>query len=103
MYKVETYALARHAYYIEGKSQRQIAKELGVNRRSIQKMLKQAAPPGYKRTKPARKPKLDPHKAWIDEILETDKTKHRKQRHTMVRIFNRLKEEQGFTGCYVTE
>lgn len=102
MYKVETYALARHAYYIEGKSQRQIAKELGVNRRSIQKMLKQAAPPGYKRTKPARKPKLDPHKAWIDEILETDKTKHRKQRHTMVRIFNRLKEERGFTGCYVT-
>ncbi len=102
VYKVQTYAFARHAYYNEGKSQRQIAKKLGVNRRTVQKMLKHAAPPGYERTKPIPKPKLADHKAWIDEVLEADKKIHRKQRHSALRIFNRLKEELGFTGCYST-
>lgn len=102
MYKVQTYAFARHAYYVEGKSQRQIAKKLGVNRRTVQKMLKQASPPGYERTKPIAQPKLQDHKGWIDAILEADKKTHHKQRHSALRIFNRLKEEQGFTGCYST-
>jgi transposase len=102
VYKVQTYALARHAHYIEGKSQRQIATELGVNRRTIKKMLKRSAPPGYERTKPAAQPKLDSHKAWIDEVLESDKKNHYKQRHTALRIFSRLREELGFAGSYST-
>ncbi len=102
MYKVQTYAFARQAYYVEGKSQRQIAKKLGVNRRTVQKMLKHATPPGYERAKEIAQPKLDPHKVWIDEILESDKQIHHKQRHSALRIFNRLKEECGFTGGYTT-
>src|SRR3990167_8056473 len=102
VYKVQTYAIARHAYYNEGKSQRQIARELGVNRRTISKMLKHSVPPGYERTHPAKEPKLSDHKAWIDEILESDKRVHRKQKHTAIRIYDRLKEERSFTGSYTT-
>ena len=32
--------------------------------------------------------------------LEEDKASHRKQRHTKKRIFERLRDEQGYTGSY---
>ena len=102
MYKVQTYAIARHAYYNEGKSQRQIARELGLNRRTISKMLKHSVPPGYERTQQVKDPKLSDYKEWIDEILESDKRVHRKQKHTAKRIYDRLREERSFTGSYST-
>jgi transposase len=102
VYKVETYALVRHAYYNAGKSQRAIAREMGLNRRTIQRMLKHSAPLGYERTQPPQEPKLSEHKSWIDEILESDKRVHRKQKHTARRIYDRLKEERAFTGGYTT-
>jgi len=102
VYKVQTYAIARDAYYNEGKSQRRIAQELGVNRRTVKKMLKHSVPPGYERNQPPHEPKLREHKAWIDEILESDKKVHRKQKHTAKRIYDRLKEEKAFTGAYTT-
>jgi hypothetical protein len=43
---------------------------------------------------------LEPFLAWIAETLEADKKKHRKQRHTAKRIFERLRDEHGFTGKY---
>jgi hypothetical protein len=44
--------------------------------------------------------KLGPYMAWIDAILEGDRRVHKKQRHTAHRIFERLRDEQGFTGGY---
>jgi hypothetical protein len=38
--------------------------------------------------------------AWIDAILESDRSVHEKQRHTAHRIFERLRDEQGFHGGY---
>ena len=34
----------------------------------------------------------------IDEILETDRTAPPKQRHTSKKIFERLRDEYGYTG-----
>lgn len=102
MYTVEVYEKVRRSYLIDGKSQRQIARELGVNRRSIQRMLKHSSPPGYQRTLPIRKPKLSSHLSWIDEILASDKKVHAKQRHTAKRIYERLKDECSFDGSYST-
>ncbi|GHV48648.1 hypothetical protein FACS189499_08480 [Clostridia bacterium] len=36
----------------------------------------------------------------IDSWLEQDEKEPRKQRHTVKRIFERLKSEYGFTGSY---
>src|SRR5205807_1043301 len=59
-----------------------------------------SVPPGYwRRERPASK-KLGPYIAWIDAILEGDSQVHKKQRHTAYRIFERLRDEQGFTGGY---
>ncbi len=36
----------------------------------------------------------------IDQDLKEDKQQIRKQRHTAKRIFERLKQEHGYAGCY---
>ena len=63
-------------------------------------MLRYAIPPGYRRQQPARRPKLDAWVGIIDQILEQDKERPRKQRHTAKRVFERLRDEHGFTGGY---
>jgi transposase len=63
-------------------------------------MLQYAVPPGYQRQQPIKRPKLGPWVGVIDAILEDDKQRPAKQRHTAKRIFERLKEEHGFTGGY---
>jgi transposase len=63
-------------------------------------MLQYAVPPGYQRQQPIKRPKLGPWLGVIDAILEDDKLRPAKQRHTAKRIFERLREEHGFTGGY---
>ncbi|MEM7621173.1 MAG: hypothetical protein AAF228_12070 [Pseudomonadota bacterium] len=100
MKTVDIYVKVRQAYFREGKSKREIARLFGVNRRTVDKMLKHSIPPGYHRRQPVTQPKLVPFKEIIDEILSTDKSRPKKQRHTAQRIFERLKDEHGFTGSY---
>jgi transposase len=63
-------------------------------------MLQYAVPPGYQRQQPIKRPKLGPWLGVIDAILNDDKQRPVKQRHTSKRIFERLKDEHGFTGGY---
>jgi transposase len=63
-------------------------------------MLQYTVPPGYQRQQPIKRPKLGPWLGVIDAILDDDKQRPVKQRHTAKRIFERLKEEHGFTGGY---
>ena len=95
------YAKIRHAVMIDGLSRREAAKRFGVHRNTITKMLSFSVPAGYRRgrERPTSK-KLGPYLAWIDAILEGDSQVHKKQRHTAHRIFERLRDEQGFTGGY---
>ena len=63
-------------------------------------MLGYAVPPGYRRQQPVRRPKLDAWVGTIDQILEDDKARGKKQRHTAKRIFERLRDEHSYTGGY---
>ena len=47
-----------------------------------------------------RRPVLGPYLGVIDEILAADTEAPPKQRHTAKRIFDRLRAEYGYTGCY---
>ena len=49
---------------------------------------------------PAGSPCSGPFLGIIDEILADDKEAPPKQRHTAKRIFERLRDEHGYTGCY---
>ncbi len=84
----------------EGMSQRAAAKHFNISRDSVAKMLSYSAPPGYRRQATVRRPKLDGFIAIIDGWLEGDCSAPRKQRHTAKRVFDRLREEHGFTGGY---
>jgi transposase len=97
---VEIYGRVRRAVRVEGRSQRAVAREFGLSRETVRKMLQYAVPPGYQRQQPIKRPKLGPWLGVIDAILNDDKQRPAKQRHTSKRIFERLKEEHGFTGGY---
>src|SRR5271154_1848353 len=81
-------------------SEREAAKQFGLARETVRKMLRYSVPPGYRRQQPVRRPKLDAWTGAIDQILEADKAEGRKQRHTAKRIFERLRDERGYTGGY---
>ena len=72
MKRVELYGRVRHAVMIEGLSQREAARCFGIDPRTVRKMLSYSAPPGYVRTRPPVRPKLDPFIGIIDRILEED-------------------------------
>jgi transposase len=98
MYTVDLYLRVRLACHVDGLSQREAASRFGIARETVKKMLRYSEPPGYRRRVRAQRPKLDPFTNIIDGILEEDRTVHRKQRHTAKRIFERLRDEHGFTG-----
>ena len=86
MKRVELYGRVRHAVMIEALSQREAARCFGIDPRTVRKMLSYSVPPGYVRTRPPVRPKLDPFIGIIDRILEEDKDGPKKQRHTSKRI-----------------
>lgn len=97
---MEIYGRVRRAVRVEGRSQRAVAVEFGLSRETVRKMLEFAVPPGYRRQQPVRRPKLGPWIGVIDAILDDDRQRPPKQRHTAKRIFDRLREEHQFTGGY---
>ncbi len=72
----------------------------GLSRDTVLKMCRSSLPPGYTRSKPVARPKLDAMLPVIDAILEEDRAGPVKQRHTAKRIFERLRDEHGFSGGY---
>ena len=100
MYSVEIYGRVRRAVLVEGRSQRSVAREFGLARVTVRKMLGYSVPPGYRRKEPAKRPKLGPWVGVIDAILEQDKNQPAKQQHTAKRIFDRLRAEHAFPGGY---
>src|SRR5919202_1895044 len=102
MFSVELYGRVRHACHVEGLSQREAARRFGIHRSTVRKMLAFSVPPGYRRTKPPVRPKLDAFTATIDAILEADRAAPPKRRHTARRIWQRLRDEHGFAGGYTT-
>jgi len=97
---VEVYARVRRSVQVDGMSMRQAAREFGLSRKTIRKMLQYSLPPGYERKKPVVRPKLGPWLGIIDQILVEDQSQSKKQRHTAKRIWDRLKAEHGFGGGY---
>jgi transposase len=95
---VELYVQVRRAVYVEGLSRREAARRYGIDPRTVAKMLAFSVPPGYRRSRPPARPKLDPFVGVIERILEEDKGRPAKQQHTSKRIFERLRDEHGYGG-----
>jgi transposase len=81
-------------------SKRGACREYDLHWDTLNKILQHVEPPGYRQAKPRARPTIEPFLPTIHEILESDKRAPKKQRHTAIRIFERLREEHGFTGGY---
>jgi len=79
-------------------SRRGAARYFGINRKTVDKMLVLSAPAPHGRIGRTFSRKLEGLTDFIDQILADDHSVHAKQQHTVVRIFERLHDEHGFTG-----
>ena len=86
---METYAAVRRFVIVEGNSQREASRVFGISRTTVYKMCTYSAPPGYQRTKPSAKPKLDQFIAIIYEILKADAGAPKKQRQSGLGVKSR--------------
>jgi len=87
----------RRAFYIEGKSRRQIARELHHSYWTIRKALVSGEHKPYQLSKPKPAPKLDKHKETIETMLAEEATLPRKQRYTSRNIYESIAKE-GYSG-----
>ena len=88
---MDLYGRVRRACHVDGMSKSEAARLFNIDRKTVAKLLRHSVPPGYRRSKPPVRPKLDPFIPIIDQILEDDKNQLKKQRHTAKRIFERLR------------
>lgn len=95
---MEQWAEIRRRVLVEGASKRSIQREYKIHWKTLQKILREAEPPGYRQTQPRPKKKLGPFLGVLEEILRQDQDAPPKQRHTAKRIFERLRDEHGYTG-----
>src|SRR2546423_11017912 len=108
MRRVEQYELMRRDYE-EGLGVRAIARKYGVHRRRVREAIESAIPSERKVPERACPVLVDPVKSFIEEILMSDRTAPRKQRHTAHRIWQRVREELGVAvaestaGAHVSE
>jgi transposase len=93
-----TWTEIRRLIHTQQKSKRALCKEYSIPWKTLEKILAHEEPPGYRRQKRRVRPKLDALIPIIQEILEQDKTAPKKQRHTIKRLFDRLRTEHGYTG-----
>lgn len=92
--------LIRRLHLVQGWSARRIARELGHDRETIHKYLREegSAPPRYRLTQPRPKPVLDPVLPLLRQWLADDAQQPPKQRRTAHRMWQQLRDEYGFTG-----
>jgi transposase len=79
-------------------SMRQACAEYRLNWRTVKKVVTQPEPEP-RPPAPRPRPVLDPVVPLIHAILEADRAAPPRQRHTAVRIYQRLCDEHGYQGC----
>jgi transposase len=95
---MDNWAEIRRRVLVDGLSKRAACREYDLHWDTLTKILSHAEPPGYRRTAPRPRPKIDPFLGVVHQILEADRKAPKKQRHTTNRIFQRLRDEHGYRG-----
>ncbi len=100
MIKVDQYQLIRRLYAVEGLSQRETARRLGISRNTVKKYCKGEYTPFAKTSRNRQRQVITPEvEEFIKKCLKEDEEEQvAKQKHTAKRIYDRLVEELGFTG-----
>src|SRR3954469_4472787 len=99
MLTVETIAKIRRAYFAQEKPIKAICREFRVSRKVVRKVVRsQATEFRYKRDhQPLRR--IDPWRKQLDDLLLANERKPRRERLTLIRIFEELRG-LGYEGSY---
>ena len=96
--------MIKDLYENEGVSLREISRRTGLSFQTVRKYAykedwneEKAAEPDMN---PESYPTLGPYIPTIDAWLEADRKIPRKQRHTAKRVYERLRDEEGYSGGY---
>ena len=92
--------IIRRLHEVEGWSERRIARELRLGRRTVHKYLSReesTEEPVYRRRKAPVAVKMGVYQGKVDEWLTADAKAPEKQQHTAHRIWTRLQEEEDAT------
>ena len=98
---MDQYEMIRTGYRVYGKSISEMSRITGHSRNTIKKAIR-GEPWSYKTREHQPFPVLDQYLPVITKWLSSDRDKPKNQRHTARRIYNRLVEEQGYSGCEST-
>lgn len=83
-----------------GNSNYSATRKFGIHWTTVKKILASPEPIPYKLAKPRQKPAIGEFLPVIEQMLASDRSAPKKQRHTAKRVFDRLKTEHGFQGGY---
>ena len=81
-------------------SKRAACSQYEIHWATLKKILSHEEPPGYRRSRSPRRPTIEPVLPILRQILDDDTKAPKKQRHTARRMWQRLRDEHGFTGGY---
>jgi transposase len=99
MLVVETIARIRREHFVKGKTIKEIARDLGVSRNTVRKVLRSGETSfEYERTVQPR-PKLGRWTAELDALLEGNAAKSAREQLTLIRIYEELRG-RGYAGSY---
>ena len=91
MLVLETVAKIRRAYFVQQKTIKAICRELRVSRKVVRKVLRSEATEfRYERSEQPL-PRIGPWQDALDEMLASNEAKPRRERLTLIRIFEALR------------
>jgi transposase len=99
MKSVDTIARIRRAHFVQGKTIKEIVRELHVSRNTVRKVLRSGETAfSYQRERQPL-PRIGPFQAELDRLLESNESKAARERLTHIRIFEELRG-LGYEGGY---
>ena len=96
---METVARIRREFFVKGKSIKEIVRNLGVSRNTVRKVLRSGETASAYERSVQPLPKLGPWSADLERLLEANEPKARREKLTMIRIFEEL-QGLGYRGGY---
>lgn len=96
---VETIAKIRRAYFAEQRSIKQICRDLKVSRNTVRKVVRSGETEFTYERNSQPHPRIDPWREQLDGLLEDNARKSRRERLTLVRIYEALRTK-GYGGSY---
>ncbi len=99
MLVVETISKIRRLYFAQSRPIKEICRELGLSRKVVRKVIRSGATEFHYEREKQPLPKIGPWRERLDEILAVNEAKSARERLTLIRVYEDLREA-GYDGSY---